>query len=67
LAAITVALTDRPTHASPQCLSTCRSFALVLAGLINGVDRAQVHSPDSPLLARLRHVIEQAFRCILFN
>ncbi|MDP6722377.1 MAG: ADP-ribosylglycohydrolase family protein, partial [Pirellulaceae bacterium] len=31
-----------PTHASPQCLSACRYFVVVLAGLINGHDRDEV-------------------------
>jgi ADP-ribosylglycohydrolase len=35
-----------PTHASPQCLSACRYFALVLVGLMHGVDRQEVLSPD---------------------
>ena len=30
---------SRPTHASPQCLSACVYFGLVLAGLIHGIDR----------------------------
>ncbi|MEQ8790528.1 MAG: ADP-ribosylglycohydrolase family protein [Pirellulaceae bacterium] len=42
-----------PTHASPQCLSSCRYFALVLAGLINGLDRDEVLSPDWPLRKQL--------------
>jgi ADP-ribosylglycohydrolase len=37
-----------PTHASPQCLSACRYFAVVLAGLINGHDRAEVLASDWP-------------------
>ncbi len=28
-----------PTHASPQCVSACRYLALVLAGLMHGLDR----------------------------
>ncbi len=35
-----------PTHASPQCLSACRYFSVVLAGLINGCEREEVLSPD---------------------
>ena len=30
-----------PTHASPQCLSACAYFGLVLCGLIHGIDRAE--------------------------
>jgi ADP-ribosylglycohydrolase len=37
-----------PTHASPQCLSACRYFSVVLAGLINGHDRAEVLASDWP-------------------
>ena len=35
-----------PTHASPQCLSACRYFAVVLAGLMDGLDREEVLAPD---------------------
>ncbi len=35
-----------PTHASPQCLSACRYFALILAGLMHGIPREEVLSPD---------------------
>jgi ADP-ribosylglycohydrolase len=42
-----------PTHASPQCLSACRYFALVLAGLIHGLPREEVLAPDWPALAAL--------------
>jgi len=39
-----------PTHASEQCLSACRYLAVVLCGLIHGVDREEALSPDwSPL------------------
>jgi ADP-ribosylglycohydrolase len=43
-----------PTHASPQCLSACQYLALVLAGLMHGVDRDEVLSPDWGPLRRLR-------------
>ena len=43
-----------PTHASPQCLSACRYFAVVLAGLMDGLDRDQVLSPQWEPLRRLR-------------
>ncbi len=36
---------SRPTHASPQCLSTCAYFGVVLAGLIHGLPREQVLDP----------------------
>jgi ADP-ribosylglycohydrolase len=35
-----------PTHASPQCLSACRYLALVLTGLMHGLPREAVLSPD---------------------
>lgn len=44
-----------PTHASPQCLSACRYFAVVLAGLMHGLPRAEVLAPDWPPLLRLQH------------
>jgi ADP-ribosyl-[dinitrogen reductase] hydrolase len=43
-----------PTHASPQCLSACRYFALILAGLMHGNDRDKVLDPDWEPLRRLR-------------
>lgn len=47
---------SRPTHASPQCLSACAYFGLILAGLINGVDRDEALSPDWESLAQLKHL-----------
>ena len=35
-----------PTHASPQCVSACRYMALVLAGLMHGLDRDEVLAAD---------------------
>jgi ADP-ribosyl-[dinitrogen reductase] hydrolase len=35
-----------PTHASRQCLSSCVYLGLVLAGLIHGLPREEVLSPD---------------------
>lgn len=43
-----------PTHASPQCLSACQYFALVLTGLMHGVDRQEVLSPQWPPLQELQ-------------
>ncbi|HUE15662.1 MAG TPA: ADP-ribosylglycohydrolase family protein [Planctomycetaceae bacterium] len=43
-----------PTHASPQCLSACQYLAMVLAGLMHGVDRDEVLSPAWEPLQRLR-------------
>ena len=45
---------SRPTHASPQCLSACAYFGLILCGLVHGIDRHEVLSPDWDLLRRLR-------------
>jgi len=45
---------SRPTHASPQCLSGCAYFAVILAGLLHGVPREEVLSPSWPALRRLR-------------
>jgi ADP-ribosyl-[dinitrogen reductase] hydrolase len=42
------------THASPQCLSACRYLALLLAGLIHGVDRRELLDPAWPPLEALR-------------
>ena len=46
-----------PTHASPQCLSACRYFALVLAGLMHGLEREKVLSPEWDLLADIERVV----------
>ncbi|HEU4753741.1 MAG TPA: ADP-ribosylglycohydrolase family protein, partial [Armatimonadota bacterium] len=43
-----------PTHASAQCVSACRYFAVVLAALAHGEDREKVLSPSWPALERLR-------------
>jgi ADP-ribosylglycohydrolase/protein-tyrosine phosphatase len=43
-----------PTHASPQCLSACRYMAIVLAGLMQGIDRDDVLSADWEPLQRLQ-------------
>ncbi len=45
-----------PTHASPQCLSACRYMAIVLAGLMQGLDREEVLSPTWEALQRLREL-----------
>jgi ADP-ribosylglycohydrolase len=47
-----------PTHASPQCLSSCRYFGLILAGLIHGLDRQQVLSPNWEPLRQMRNAEE---------
>jgi ADP-ribosylglycohydrolase len=45
-----------PTHASPQCLSACRYFAVVLAGLLHGLAREQVLAPEWEPLQHLRAI-----------
>jgi ADP-ribosylglycohydrolase len=45
-----------PTHASPQCLSACAYFGLVLVGLIHGVGCQEALSVDWVPLAGLRKV-----------
>lgn len=42
-----------PTHASPQCLSACQYFALVLTGLIHGYGREVVLDPNWEPVAEL--------------
>jgi ADP-ribosyl-[dinitrogen reductase] hydrolase len=42
-----------PTHASPQCVSACRYMAVVLAGLMHGLDRDEVLAADWEPLQRL--------------
>lgn len=47
-----------PTHASPQCLSSCRYLSLILAGLIHGLERNEVLSPDWEPLQRIQKAEE---------
>lgn len=47
---------SRPTHASPQCLSACAYFGVVLAGLLHGRPREDVLAPDWPGLRRLSEI-----------
>jgi ADP-ribosylglycohydrolase len=42
-----------PTHASGQCLSACVYMGTVLCGLLHGMPREEVLSPDWPPLARI--------------
>lgn len=44
------------THASPQCLSACRYMTLILCGLMHGLDRTVVLSPDWELLTQLQQI-----------
>ena len=37
---------SRPTHASPQCLSACAYFGVILCGLLQGVPREKVLDPN---------------------
>jgi ADP-ribosylglycohydrolase len=46
-----------PTHASPQCLSGCVYFSLLLCGLIHGVPREEVLQPDWEPLERVREIM----------
>jgi ADP-ribosylglycohydrolase len=47
---------SRPTHASPQCLSACAYFGVVLAGLVLGLPREEVLQPDWQPLERVREL-----------
>jgi ADP-ribosylglycohydrolase len=44
---------SRPTHGSPQCLSACAYFGVILCGLLYGLPREQVLDPD---WGPIRHV-----------
>jgi len=45
-----------PTHASPQCLSACAYLGLVLAAMIQGLDRQEVLAANWKGLRQLREV-----------
>ena len=45
-----------PTHASPQCLSACAYLGLVLAALIQGIDRKEVLAANWKGLRQLKEV-----------
>lgn len=45
---------SRPTHGSKACLSACRAMAVILAGLMHGLEREEVLSPDWEPMRRLR-------------
>ena len=47
---------SRPTHASPQCLAACACLGLILAGLIDDVDREEILDPRWEPWSRLREV-----------
>lgn len=44
------------THASPQCLSACAYFGLVICGLLHGISRQEVLASDWEPLLRLKQV-----------
>jgi ADP-ribosyl-[dinitrogen reductase] hydrolase len=52
--ALLAAESSLPTHASPQCLSACGYLALILTGMMHGVDRAEVLHPSWEPLQELR-------------
>jgi ADP-ribosylglycohydrolase len=45
-----------PTHASPQCLSACAYFGLLMSGLIHGIDRDRVLDAKWDPLQRLKQL-----------
>jgi ADP-ribosylglycohydrolase len=45
-----------PTHASPQCLSACAYMGLVLAALIQGIDRQEVLDAKWGPLVQLKRI-----------
>ena len=45
-----------PTHASPQCLSACAYFGIVLAGLMEGLGRNEVFSGSWGPLVELKQL-----------
>lgn len=45
-----------PTHGSDACRSACRYLAVVLAGLMHGLERDIVLAPDWPMLDVLRRI-----------
>jgi ADP-ribosylglycohydrolase len=47
---------SRPTHASPQCLSACAFFSVILAGLVNGLPRQEVLATDWEPMQRARQI-----------
>jgi ADP-ribosyl-[dinitrogen reductase] hydrolase len=52
--AVFAAESSLPTHASPQCVSACQYLALIMVGLMHGIDRETVLSPNWEPLQRLR-------------
>ena len=54
--ALVLAQSSLPTHASPLCLSACAYLGMVLAALMQGIDREQVLDPNWKGLRDLREV-----------
>jgi ADP-ribosyl-[dinitrogen reductase] hydrolase len=52
--ALLAAESSLPTHASPQCFSACQYLALIMVGLMHGIDRDTVLSSSWEPLQRLR-------------
>ena len=46
------------THRSHQCVSACQYMALLMAGLVHGVDRDDVLAVDWPPLMELRRTVD---------
>lgn len=46
-----------PTHQSPQCLSACAVFAVILAGLMEGLPRETVLDPGWAPLSQVRELL----------
>jgi ADP-ribosyl-[dinitrogen reductase] hydrolase len=46
-----------PTHASPQCLSSCAYLTLLLCGLAHGLPRETVLDPDWEPVTRLQEIM----------
>jgi ADP-ribosylglycohydrolase len=49
---------SRPTHGSNQCVSACQYMALLMAGLLHGVDRDLVLAADWEPLQELRRAVD---------
>lgn len=45
---------SRVTHATETCLAACRYLALLLCGLLHGISKDEILSPDWDLLRRMR-------------
>ena len=45
-----------PTHASPQCVSACAYFGLIMCGLIHGIDRREVLAGNWEHVQQLKQI-----------